>query len=232
MILMVHADGDNVLSQEGVRRIFEALDLVRNTPGYDKACSGTDYVDPATGELTCEITSVTSFWNDSTAIFEQSVLSDEDAITAMSADRYPDGTPTDIAGVVGYPVAENGTLTFVQSYLAVIIFPDHSAAEDFEKDAIDNLWDLQKTWDLDSSSDFRVEFIAERSFPDEFTRAIVKDIPLVPAVFIVMSVFTCLVFFKRDPVASRTFLGFGAVISVLLSIMTGYGLLFLIGMFM
>lgn len=62
-----------------------------------------------------------------------------------------------------------------------------------------------------------------------FTRAIVKDIPLVPIVFIIMSIFTCAIFFKRDKVRSRSLLGFAAVLSVLLSILTGYGMVFIIG---
>jgi uncharacterized BrkB/YihY/UPF0761 family membrane protein len=62
-----------------------------------------------------------------------------------------------------------------------------------------------------------------------FTRAIVDDIPLVPIVFVVMAIFTSLVFWKKDKVQSRSLLGFGAVVTVLLSIISGYGLQFLIG---
>jgi predicted RND superfamily exporter protein len=41
-----------------------------------------------------------------------------------------------------------------------------------------------------------------------------------------MGIFTSAIFFKRDKVRSRSLLGFTAVISVLLSIMAGYGLMF------
>jgi uncharacterized BrkB/YihY/UPF0761 family membrane protein len=64
---------------------------------------------------------------------------------------------------------------------------------------------------------------------DRFTRAIVDDIPLVFIVFVVMGIFTSLVFWKKDKVQSRSLLGFGAVVTVLLSIMSGYGLQFVIG---
>lgn len=53
-----------------------------------------------------------------------------------------------------------------------------------------------------------------------------KDIPLLPLVFIVMSLFACSVYYKRDRVESRSLMGFGGVASVLLSLMTGYGLMF------
>lgn len=64
---------------------------------------------------------------------------------------------------------------------------------------------------------------------NRFSRAIVNDIPLVPIVFVVMGIFTSLVFWKKDKVQSRSLLGFGAVVTVLLSIMSGYGLQFVIG---
>ena len=44
-----------------------------------------------------------------------------------------------------------------------------------------------------------------------------------------MSIFTALVFWKRDKVRSQSLLGFSAVISVLLSLFSGFGLLFIIG---
>jgi hypothetical protein len=48
-------------------------------------------------------------------------------------------------------------------------------------------------------------------------------------VFIIMSVFTCLVLSRCNPVFSRSLLGFAAVVSVLLAIMAGYGFMFLTG---
>ena len=48
------------------------------------------------------------------------------------------------------------------------------------------------------------------------TRAIVNDVPLVPLVFIIMSVFCVVVFFKRDRLYSRSMLGFCGVLAVLL----------------
>jgi uncharacterized BrkB/YihY/UPF0761 family membrane protein len=64
---------------------------------------------------------------------------------------------------------------------------------------------------------------------DRIERAIVNDIPLVPIVFVVMSIFTGAIFWKRDKIRSRSPMGFGGVLAVILSILSGYGLLFLIG---
>ena len=48
-------------------------------------------------------------------------------------------------------------------------------------------------------------------------------------VFGAMSLFTCIVFYQQDSVSSRCLLGLLAVLSVLLAIMSTYGLLFIIG---
>lgn len=56
-----------------------------------------------------------------------------------------------------------------------------------------------------------------------------KDVTLVPLVFIIMSVFCVCVFFKRDRLYSRSMLGFCGVVGVLLSLFTGYGIMFLCG---
>jgi len=44
-----------------------------------------------------------------------------------------------------------------------------------------------------------------------------------------MSIFAAFVFMKRDKVQSRSLLGFGAVVGVFMSIMTGYGFMFICG---
>jgi Niemann-Pick C1 protein len=52
---------------------------------------------------------------------------------------------------------------------------------------------------------------------------------LLPLVFLLMSVLCILLFSRRDKVLSRSWLGFGAVVTVLLSITASFGLLFCLG---
>lgn len=56
-----------------------------------------------------------------------------------------------------------------------------------------------------------------------------SDLPLLPLVFILMSVLCIVLFARRDKVLSRSWLGFGAVVTVLLAIIASFGLLFVIG---
>lgn len=80
---------------------------------------------------------------------------------------------------------------------------------DFEKDAIDRILELQDEWKAEDGNDFRIEIIAERSFEDEFARAVTGDLPLLPLVFLLMSVLCIIIFMRWDPVLSRSWLGFG-----------------------
>ena len=77
------------------------------------------------------------------------------------------------------------------------------------------------------TSSLSLSFLLNAHF--RFTRAIVDDIYLIPVVFVIMSAFTACAFARRHKVYSRSLLGIGAVITCLLSITTGYGLLFTCG---
>jgi hypothetical protein len=177
--MFFHADGGNVLGQDQVSRIFEALNMVRNFGNYNEVCADADYTDPFTGETTCEIKGVTRFWKHSTSIYEQEVDSDEDAIEQMSNTTFPDGTPVPRKTIFGYPEpSDKGLLTFAKSYTVVIALPDTDKAEDWELDAVDLILDLDNDWLANSTTNLRVEVQAMGSFGEEFTRAIVTDLPL------------------------------------------------------
>eukprot|EP00545_Synedropsis_sp_CCMP1620_P000302 CAMPEP_0119016022 /NCGR_PEP_ID=MMETSP1176-20130426/11775_1 /TAXON_ID=265551 /ORGANISM="Synedropsis recta cf, Strain CCMP1620" /LENGTH=917 /DNA_ID=CAMNT_0006969347 /DNA_START=47 /DNA_END=2800 /DNA_ORIENTATION=+ len=227
-VMVFHQDSaTDILGQDQVSRIFSALDAVRTLPDYKKVCSSSPGGD-------CPISGVSKFWNNTAGIFQSTVASDEEAIAAMSVLTYPDdGTPVSDNDIFGNAIRDaTGLLQSAQSYTLVIDFPEddedanESPAENFESDALHAILDLDKQWEAESGNAFRVEVIATRSFPDEFERAIINDIPLLPIVFVIMGLFTSAIFFKRDKVRSRSLLGFTAVISVLLSIMAGYGLMF------
>jgi Niemann-Pick C1 protein len=182
--IIVHMDGDNVLSQEGVRRVFAAVDAVRSAPGYDELCAqstNTNFVN-ADGEVTCEIVSVTKFFNHSLDVFNSEVKSDEEAIDALSATMYPDdGTPVDLLAILGNAERDetSGKLTTAQMYLISIGLPDVDDAYDFEKDALDAIWVVHDAWEAEESNLFRLEAFASRSFSDEFMTAIMDDSKLI-----------------------------------------------------
>lgn len=228
-LALVHRNGNNVLGIEGTQRAFDTIDAVREIDNYDSLCQLSDHVD-FNGDETCPLYAVTNFWNDTESFFNDAIITDEEAIRAISAQFYPNGAPVDIEQILGNPVrGEDGILISAESLVFVILLPDTEDAEDLETKALDNIFNLQDAWSADDNTDFVLQVFADRSFSDEFTRAIVSDIPLVPVVFVIMSIFTCVVFWRKDWVYSRTLLGLGAVVTVFLAIMSGYGILFIIG---
>ena len=233
--MIVHADGDNVLSVDGLSHAFEAMNVVQNMSDYQQGCRWAKLVGDAYQVGECHIHSVTDFWNHSMSAFLQQSPSDDDVLLTMSGDRYPDGEPVDLTKVLGniqWGQNQNGnasTLVSAQSFLIDFFLPWSYETHDFEWVALMALFDLQEQWKSEPSNPFRLEVNAYRSYEDEFLRAILADLPLLPAVFVITSLFTCLVFWRYDRVHSRALLGFGAVVTILLSIITSHGLMFICG---
>jgi len=233
VLLQLHADGEDILSREAIQRVFQAVHLVRNNSKYAEICAEheTPIVDQETGNFTCPIHSVLTFWNNSEAIFNNRIGDDDECIEALSNTTYPNGETVDRPLIMGYAKADDTSnkLLSAKSFVVTIAMTpaDEDKAEDVEKKAIDAILDLQEEWAAEPGNRFKIEVNAYRSFGDEFSRAITKDLPLIPMVFVVMVILCCLVFHKRDRVQSRSLLGFGAVCTVLLAIMTGYGMLML-----
>ena len=233
--MVIHADGDNLLSRDAMAKVFEALDVVRATPGYDEICDGGAYYDTQTDTRTCRIVGATRYWYHDTNKFFAETSTDEDVQLMLSETEYPGGTPVDHDFVLGqYEKTDvGGIVTYVPAYFMYVLLTDKDdgSTKDFEKIIIRRLEELQEAWDNDPSQFYQLEFFAERSFSDEFKRAIENDMPLVPVIFFMMSGFTCLVFFSKDRVQSRCLLGVGSVTTIGMSLMTGYGLMFCIGKF-
>jgi len=243
-VLIVHRDGKSIFGDDGNNNLalqsaglmFDVLEEFRGTPRYDELCQYTDYIHPTDGSKTCEVVGASTFWNDTFTIFEEQATSDEVVLETMSADSFPYGGSVDHDQLIGFNKFENDLLVDGLSYVTVVLLPpdkedvDGSKAftKDFEEDAIDRMKDLQKAW-KDDGSDFKVEFIVDRSFEDEFGRAVTNDLPLLPVVFVLMSILCIIIFSRRDKVLSRGWLGFGAVCTVLLAITASFGLLFVIG---
>jgi len=235
--IAIHADGENIITeaQEATKRLFILIDTIRNTMGYDVLCDEAkivmkDYRNDGGAGTTCFIESCVRFWDYNFDTFMNNVTSDDDTIKVLSQTTFPDDVPVDGAPLFGNSQRdEDGLLTSAQMFTNTIFVPEIDTTLDIEKRIIQNVLKLRKQWEEESDNMFRLELFTDRSFDDEMERGILNDIPLFPLAFLVMSIFTCLIFFRKDWVHSRTIVGFGAVCSVFMSIMIGYGFLFIIG---
>jgi len=225
----IHSGGDNVLGYEQMRQVFDVLDEVRNTPGYDHICEQGDYVnfDDIT---TCRIMSFTRFFKHDAAgldnLYEEA--GEAAVIEAISADSYENQTPVDDNILGNAQRDENGTLAYVESYMIYFFIPKIDDADALEDRLLANLFQMRQSWQAKENS-LELEFFAMRSYSDEFARAIENDLILLPFAFFLMSGFSCLVFCKWDRVKSRTSLGVGSVVTIVFSLMSSFGLMFTIG---
>lgn len=200
-----------------VRTVFDALDTLRSVPGYHSIC----------GTENCETNGLTRYWDNNASFFEERVQTHEDLLREMD-NTFSDGTPVVDDMIAGFPLRDtNGTLFSMQSIFVRVQLPQGDDVAEFETDALTVMLELREEYRKDTGS-LTMEVMADRSFADEFERAVINDIPLVPAVFLVMTVFTCVVFFKCHRVQSRCLLGALAVVSVLLSMLAGFGLMFVV----
>lgn len=162
---IAHSDGNNVLGMAQARKVVSYANTIQSLPDYDPVCSQSEYTDES-GTPTCDIRSVSAFWNHSLEIFDSLVSSDKDAIEQMSAPYLPDGTPVFLPGMFGKAVRNetSGLLTFAQSYLIVVGLPDTDEAYDFEDTLLDAVLSVRDDW---GDETLKLEVAATRSFSDE-----------------------------------------------------------------
>jgi Niemann-Pick C1 protein len=218
IFLFFHNHGENVLSRMTVERVFTALDAVLDLPEYSPLCAiSSESLAPDP----CDITGIVHFWNVSSEIFANDP---NEVAPTLSEDFYPNGGPVPKKFSMGHAIyGDDGILTSVESFSVLFRLPMVDASDALEEMALDRI--LPMTY-----PDLTVEILTRRSFDDEFRRLIMGDLWLGPFVYILMSIFTCVVFWKRDDrIRSQASLGLGAVASVLLAIMLGYGIVFIIG---
>jgi hypothetical protein len=161
--LFFHNNGNNIVFEENVHHVFEALDVVRSHPDYDIMCLDSEYHDENDVPI-CRIFGLTQFWNDTAALMQ----ADPNVIQTMSQSTFPDLSRVSEQSLYGYPERdEEGTLTSALSFMLVIYFADTDLAEELELDAVDWIVDLDDKWKSDPNIDLRVEVSAYSSFDEE-----------------------------------------------------------------
>jgi len=230
--IMLHNGGDSVIGKQELLWSFEAINIIRNTPGYDEICSLSAYIDPfqkknddnsMMTKTTCEAQSIARFWEYNITLFDTAVQSDDDLIAAFEDAVFPDGSPMDFETIFG-----TNDLASIKAISTWIWIPESEKTPEFELLAMERLEVLKEKMER-FAPNTKLEILAARSNADEFMRSLVQDLPLIPLMLCIMFAFTCLVFYRKDPVESRTLLGIGSVITIFLSILSGHGLMFIFG---
>ena len=229
--------------------MFEVHDKVVNTNGYVEFCKSygghpqcpqslvdaCEWCNVSTAENTCQRIGPTAFFLNDSDCYKARAQNDRDVQVAMSLPSYPDEFQDfQIKHIIGYPVfGDDGVLVSGLSFSMTFVIHNVQGGWRIAEDLENQLLDLREEWENDSHS-YALEVFSARAFQKEFQRGLLGDIPYVGVSFVIMALFTMVAFcrFRRgklDWVQSRSALGFGAICCVLLSIMSGYGLLFCIG---
>jgi Niemann-Pick C1 protein len=245
--VLIHASGDNVLGLAGLSKLFQAVDLIRSTPGYQNVCAQAR----GNNDQECPIYSPTGLWKGhNSTLFREITLTDQDAIQTLSQLEYAGlGEPVDRSFIFGQPLpalpsssllltemAQNGTILLesATAYLATIRLPPIlDYAMPFEAAITERLLDLRDEWAKEEVAEGQRRFVLEvntfRAFDDELNRSIADDIPLMGTAFVLMGAFCAITLGRWNPVLSQSLVGVAAVVTIFLALMTGYGLMFLIG---
>lgn len=220
--MLIHKHGADVL-EDGIEHVFTALDTIRSLPGYADMC-----IDEDTNTVDCQVFSVASFWDNNITTFRNSPAAQNRTLLGQAITQavFSNGEPAPLSYLYGNVQHEDGrrAVSSLQSYSVSLFFTPGSRGRSFEVGALEAALALQKEW---RGSGVEMEVSADSSLTKEFERTITQDIPLVPIIFVIMSLFTATAFARRDPVRSRSLLGVAAVCAVFLSIASGFGLLFL-----
>lgn len=211
------------MTYEAMRRLFLATDTVLKLEDYDAIC----------GKDLCPIAGPVTAWKKDIERFERETEgSDEETILALSQEGF--GGIAEFIGNDEWEVTEysgNETvMTYAESLLSFMELPtlENERTQEFETKMINSVLELKYQWETENTP-YHVEIFTFRSAADEMTRAVNEDLPLIPVVFVTMTIFSCLVFGRRDPVKSRAMLGAGSILCIFLSIMSGFGFCFIIG---
>ncbi|CAB9500221.1 Pick C1-like protein 1 [Seminavis robusta] len=229
--MLIHNNGGNVITVDTTRKVLEVMDAVFTTQGYNEVCLQGDYVS-IYGQTTCWSYSVARFWDFDSSNYDATIHSDEDVMDVISKATFPyGGTPVAHDILLGNYERDPDTkvITYAQSYAITVELPYKPGVEDLEYDLIQTLNALREQWSRLPEDPVQLEFLAQLSLEMEVERAVREDLPLFPFVFLIMSNLVSLVFFKRDKVKSRWLLGYGAVVTIVFSILTGFGIMFIAG---
>lgn len=237
--VVIHGGGESVLNRQGVMNAIEVVEEVQNTPEYETVCtsslsqhhySNEHFVGGYTTE--CHIRGITLFWNNSQAIVEDVIQTDDDVLAAVSSKYYPDGTPADTREIMGKVKHHNEAPVYAESLLMEFMIPGtHQRSSSLQTKILNQLLDLRDGWSKSSTTGhFNLEVFTNESLETETTRAVLKDLPLIPTVFLIMTVFTCIIFSSNNRGSSKhVLLGLGAVVCVVLSLASSFGILWIFG---
>lgn len=240
---IIHADGNNVISENAVALAFDIADVIPTVVDYDKLC----LIETVHA---CTIQSITAFWTNreefEPAMHSLSAVegSEDEAdqkknkyiLDRLSSHTYANGTPVIREAIFGqYGVEEDDQLFSASSFLMTVTTnpSQNKEQEGFENDFGKQLAEISEQHLFPGVT---LESWTATTLDNEIMQTIDNDIPLVVVAILSMSLFTAVAMTRwrknssnQRFITSNFVLGLGATVTILLSAMTGYGFCSLCG---
>jgi len=222
--MVIHADGANVMSLEGFKRIDEIVDMIKNFEGYDYFCGGEFY---RRAKNNCAFVSAYNLLPD--GVVPQT---DTELLELLSLPNIID-KPIVLGNLQFVDGTDKTEVESAQAFLFVfqVFFAndDYGVVSRMERGLLEEFKAIGQRWANEDGNIYRFDGMSSISIAADLLGSIIKDLPLVFSVFLVMIAFTALVFFKCDKVKSRCLLGMGGVFTICCSMSTGAALMLLFG---
>jgi len=227
-LIITAKDGGNVLELEQMREVFQVADDVRAlVDGNGKVFA--DFC--VLSQNLCFNAGVLRYIGN-TSDFNETIESTADVLSAINAERYPDGAdayPSDSLG--GIQRNASGSVISAAALRVDFILRLDNADEELKN------WELSVTelftenhLSKQKYSTVNVFVNAKRSQDDELSRTVQADIPLFAVAFVLMATF-CAIFLGKAAswTQSRRLLGAVEFYLVLFGCIAGYGTAMLLG---
>jgi len=253
--VLFHARGENVLSIDAMHRAFDVIDLVRNFEGYDEICPELlCEIQSPTGfwknhNRTLFHQDIFDMNYDVKEALSSFLTSDGKFVIRekIYGDSIPQVTVNDMHGFVFQQLVQQGQtsetdlfapellstaaqefkLESAKSFHIGFELPEGPNSYKFEDNMVKALHQLSHQWS--EIGPYEIAVNCRDCATEELVQGIVNDAPLFGASFLVMAVVCIVTLSKKDRIKSRGLLGIGAVLTIFLSILSGYGFLFSIG---
>jgi hypothetical protein len=136
-----------------------------------------------------------------------------------------------VANQIFYYPHEKEYLTYVPTFIVSIGMPYIDETWVFQEKLLDVFSRIRKEWEEQSSEEnphnIHLDFFCGYAYELEYSRALLSDFPLIPAVFFAMLGFTCFTFHRygqmQNGAPTRATIGMASVVTVGMSLVRSRG---------
>lgn len=234
--VLLHASGENVAVEEGVRRMWETEKRLWNVIQESQSIVPGGICGEAPGG--CQLMSATKFWANEED-FEKTVAAggDDGVRRRLSSSKFSDGTYVDRSSIYGhFQSDEDNNIQSAQSFRTLLLLGNVFDGDWWIELSLSSaVLELNQEWEQEGSV-YHLEVFNVRSAENEAEETVEADTPLVAVAILVMAFYATFALTRCGKnskgqllVSSHGLLGLGAAVTVMISMATGFSFCALTG---